>query len=117
MQQFAHLYRELEESTKTTHKLNALVKYLGEVGKEDRLWTIALFTHRRPRRTIQTSYLRLWATELSHLPEWLFEESDHSGGDVEEKISLVVPKDTETSNLTLSQWILKSVKEKDKTKE
>lgn len=117
MQQFAHLYRELEESTKTTHKLNALVKYLGEVGKEDRLWTIALFTHRRPRRTIQTSFLRLWATELSHLPEWLFEESYHSVGDLAETISLVVPKATETSNLTLSQWILKIVEQKDKTEE
>lgn len=115
MQQFANLYREIEESTKTTHKLSALVKYLSEADKEDRLWTIALFTHRRPRRTIQTSFLRLWAAELSQLPEWLFEESYHSVGDLAETISLVVPKATEQSSRTLSQWINQIILQKEKT--
>ena len=52
MKDFATLFTRIDESTKTTVKTAALADYFQTATPEDRLWTIALFTGRRPKRTI-----------------------------------------------------------------
>jgi len=76
---------------------------------------LALFSHKRPRRTISTSLLREWIAEHSGIPYWLFEESYHVVGDLAETISLLLePTGTDSEN-TLSDWIslIKDQKEKE----
>ncbi len=113
MKQFTRLYRELESSTKTSVKLNALVDFLTSAPAKDKIWAIALFSHRRPRRTVPTAKLREWAAEVSDIPAWLFQESYHIVGDLAETISLTLPNAIETSTKTLSDYAHEIVELKD----
>ena len=105
MRRFAALMQALDETTKTNAKVSALTRYFQEAPDADKLWTIALLSHRRPRRTIKTSLMREWAAELADIPLWLFEESYHIVGDLAEAIALVLPKPQQNSDQPLSFWI------------
>lgn len=105
MKDFATLFTRIDESTKTTVKTAALAEYFRTATPEDRLWTIALFTGRRPKRTITATRLRAWAAEVAGLPDWLFEESYSIVGDLAETIALVLPPATEDQDQTLTYWI------------
>ncbi len=113
MKNFAQLFTQLDQTTKTLVKVAALVEYFGKVDDEDRLWAIAILSHRRPKRTVKTSLMRQWAAELSNIPLWLFEESYHVVGDLAETIALVLPPPTEQHDGSLSHWI-KVIKNLDK---
>ncbi|AYB35198.1 ATP-dependent DNA ligase [Chryseolinea soli] len=105
MKRFAQLFTELDQSTKTLDKIKALVSYFDVAAAQDRIWTIAILSHRRPRRTVSAGYLGTWATERAGLPMWLFEESYSVVGDLAETISLVLPEPDERSDETLTFWI------------
>jgi DNA ligase-1 len=105
MKRFAQLFTELDQTTKTLSKIKALVSYFEVVADEDKLWAIALLSHRRPKRSVNTTLLSYWATELSGLPVWLFDESRHVVGDLAETITLMLPPPKETSDYSLSYWI------------
>ncbi len=105
MKRFAQLFTELDQTTKTLTKIKALVSYFQVVPDEDKLWAIALLSHRRPKRTVNTTLLSLWATERSGLPVWLFDESRHVVGDLAETITLMLPPPRETSDHSLRYWI------------
>lgn len=78
-------------STKTNDKLNALVDYFTHADDKDKVWVIALFSGRRPRRTVNSTQLQTWCAELVQLPMWLLEESYHTVGDLSETIALLIP--------------------------
>lgn len=105
MKNFARLFRRLDQTNKTNAKVEALADYFGEVEDEDKLWTVALLSHRRPKRSVNTTLLRSWAAEFSGVPLWLFEESYHVVGDLAETISLVLPAENEESDHNLTYWI------------
>lgn len=105
MKQFARLFTSLDQTTKTTKKVDALVEYFKVSEDIDRLWAVAILSHRRPRRTVKTSLLRVWAAEMSGIPLWLFEESYHIVGDLAETIARVLPKAKTSNDKTLSDWI------------
>jgi len=105
MKRFAALYATIDQTTKTTRKVEALAAYLSEAPEDDRLWTIALFSGRRPRRTITTTRLREWAAERAGIPLWLFEESYPIVGDLAETIALVLPEPSDTHDDSLTTWI------------
>jgi len=105
MKDFATLFTRIDESTKTTVKVNALADYFSTAADPDKLWTIALFTGRRPKRTITATRLREWAAEVAGLPDWLFEDSYSIVGDLAETISLVLPPAQSARDAPLSHWI------------
>src|SRR5262249_7434806 len=82
----------LGTSTKTNDRLEALERYFAEAEDADKVWVIALFSGRRPRRTVNTTLLWEWCRELTGLPGWLFEESYHTVGDLAETIALLLPE-------------------------
>ena len=82
MKAFADLFTALDGTTRTTAKLEALIDYFRTAPEVDRLWTIALLSGRRPRRTVTSTELRLWAAEAAGVPLWLFEESYAMVGDL-----------------------------------
>jgi DNA ligase-1 len=91
MKAFAALFTALDGTTRTTAKLEALTDYFRTAPEADRLWTIALLSGRRPRRTVTSTELRLWAAEAAGVPLWLFEESYAMVGDLAETIALILP--------------------------
>ena len=91
MKRFAALFTAIDQTTRTSAKLDALAHYFREAPEADKLWTIALFSGRRPRRAITTTKLRVWAAERAGIPLWLFEESYAIVGDLAETIALVLP--------------------------
>lgn len=105
MRAFAALYTRLDQTTKTNAKVAYLAEYFAQASDEDRLWTVAILSHRRPRRTVNTTLLREWAAELSGIPLWLFEESYHVVGDLSEAIALALPQPTQSSEAGLSHWV------------
>ncbi|MGJ8683287.1 MAG: ATP-dependent DNA ligase [Nonlabens sp.] len=105
MKQFAELIRIIDGTNKTTLKVAALTEYFKTAPDEDKLWTIAILSHRRPKRPVNTTLMREWATEISGIPLWLFEESYHIVGDLAETIALILPTTNESSEKSLSQII------------
>ncbi len=91
MRDFARLIQKLDSTNKTTVKVNALASYFEKADDPDKVWTIAILSHRRPSRPVNTTLLREWASEVADIPLWLFEESYHIVGDLAETIALVVP--------------------------
>lgn len=105
MKYFAALFTKLDQTNKTNTKVDALVAYFAQAEAKDRLWTIALLSHRRPRRTVNTTLLRAWAAAYGRVPLWLFEESYHVVGDLAETIALVLPQHQVESEQSLTYWV------------
>ncbi len=114
MKAFSLMYRRLESTTSTLKRTAIIADFFRQASDKDKLWTIALFTHKRPRRTITTSYLRLWAAELANIPNWLFEDTYHIVGDLAETIAKIIPPPTYTSDNSLSYWVEMLIALKDK---
>ncbi len=83
-------------TTKTSEKVRALEQFFTTATDSDKLWIIALFTGRRPKRTIKVALLRHWACEFTKTPDWLFEESYAIVGDLAETIALLLPTKPES---------------------
>ena len=105
MKNFAEMFRRLDRTTKINAKVDALADYFIQVDDRDKLWTMALLSHRRPRRTVKSSLLREWAAELSGIEAWILEESYHVVGDLAETVALVLPPPERSSDHSLSYWI------------
>src|SRR6478672_10057308 len=91
MRQFAELVMKLGSSTKTNDKLDALMHYFTNADNKDKVWVIAIFSGRRPKRAVNTTQLASYCIELAGLPFWLFEECYHTVGDLAETIALLLP--------------------------
>ncbi len=107
MKQFAEMISILATTTKTNAKIDALQAYFENANSEDKVWVIALFTGRRPKRTIASSLLVQWCMEITELPDWLIAESYHTVGDFAELISLLLPEENVQSdnNFSLSYYM------------
>jgi DNA ligase 1 len=109
MRLFAELVHTLGTHTKTNDKLQALIEYFAVADAKDKVWTIALFSGRRPRRTISPAKITEWCAELIGIPLWLFGESYHTVGDLSETIALLIPDDvhaqSESANRSLSWYV------------
>jgi DNA ligase-1 len=105
MKRFARLFAELDGTTATNARVAALAAYFRDAPEDDRLWTIALLSGRRPKRSVTATEMREWAAEAAGIPLWLFEESYPVVGDLAETIALVLPEAAEASDLSLGDWI------------
>jgi len=105
MRTFLQLYKTLDSTTKTSIKQKALVRFFVESDDEDKVWAIALFSHKRPKRAVTTTLLRKWAAEESGIPLWLFEETYHIVGDLAETMACLLPYNHSDHNLSLDDWI------------
>lgn len=109
MKSFSNLVNKLGTSTKTNEKLQALTDYFSVADERDKVWVIAIFSGRKPRRTVNTTLLATWSLELANLPGWLFAECYHTVGDLAETISLLLPEADEQAqnehDLSLSYYL------------
>lgn len=117
MKDFASLINALDSTNKTTAKVDAMVAYLQTADDSDKLWFLALFTGKRPKRPVNTNLLKQWALEITQLPEWLFIESYSSVGDLGETLSLILPNAENQIDKSLTQWMTELIALKDQTDE
>ncbi|MBL7717772.1 MAG: ATP-dependent DNA ligase [Flavipsychrobacter sp.] len=92
MRAFSKLFTAIDQTTSINEKIDALVRYLQAAEPKDAVWTVALLTGNRPRRTVKTSELWAWCTEQRDIPGWLIAESYHVVGDLAETLSLLLPE-------------------------
>ena len=108
---FAALVIQISSSTKTNEKLEALAEYFTVAENKDKVWVIAIFSGRRPKRIVSSTLLAEWCTALANIPAWLFLESYSTVGDLGETIALLLPEpvkkndDGETLSFYLEKFI------------
>jgi len=105
LRRFADLFTALDQTTSTNARVAALAAYFADAPEEDRLWTIALLSGRRPRRAVTTTRLREWAAERAGIPLWLFEECYPIVGDLAETIALILPPPSQVTDWSLTDWV------------
>lgn len=105
MKAFAHLFAELDASTATSAKVDALKRYFAIAPAADAAWAVYFLAGGKPRQVVPTAVLRALARELAGIPEWLFEASYQAVGDLAETIAHVLPPPTATSDVGLAVWI------------
>ncbi len=105
MRAFSALFAALDATTKTGAKTEALAAYFRNAPPQDRVWTIALLSGRRPKRSVNSTELRTWAAEAAGIPLWLFEEAYPIVGDLSETITLVLPPPTRDSDPSLTELL------------
>ncbi|MFT3911099.1 MAG: ATP-dependent DNA ligase [Ferruginibacter sp.] len=121
MKIFSELIQVLGTTTKTNQKLEALQEYFNTADDKDKIWVIALFSGRRPKRSVKSALLRQWCMEIAGIEPWLFEESYHTVGDLAETIALLLPSKTGNQNNEHSlshylQFLLQLEKKEDAVK-
>jgi len=106
MRYFTELVNLLGTSTKTNDKLSALSHYFALANDKDKVWVIAIFSGRRPKRAVNAAQLSQWCIEITHLPQWLFEESYHTVGDLGETIALLLPESNAAQQPQTLSWYI-----------
>ena len=105
MREFALLYAELDETTSTTRKLDALQQYFSRAAPENAAWAVYFLAGGKPRQAVPTKLLRQYAIEYAALDEWLFDESYHAVGDMAETIAHILPAPSRRSDVGLAEWM------------
>ena len=105
MREFARLYAELDDTTSTTRKLDALQSYFSHAAPENAAWAVYFLAGGKPRQAVPTKLLRQYAIEYAGLDEWLFDESYHAVGDMAETIAHILPPPTRRSDVGLAEWM------------
>lgn len=106
MKQFARLVAAVDQASQTDVKVKAVAAFLSSVGEEDKMWMLALFCQKRPKRSLKTAQLRAWVAEYLAMPDWLIEVSYQSVGDLTETLSLLLPPPEEArEDHSLTFWM------------
>ncbi|HWS74818.1 MAG TPA: ATP-dependent DNA ligase [Quisquiliibacterium sp.] len=105
MRAFARLYAELDASTSTRRKVDALAEHLRQAPAEDAAWAVHFLAGGRPRRLVPARVMREAAREAAGIPEWLFEESYQAVGDLAETIARLLPDGGAPDDAGLDVWM------------
>ncbi|MEO5589040.1 MAG: ATP-dependent DNA ligase, partial [Gemmatimonadaceae bacterium] len=105
MKRFAALIAEIDATTRTTAKLEAMTAYFSTERPENAAWAVWFLGGNRPKRLIPVRRLASWAMEESNIAPWLFEESYHAVGDLAETIALLLPDPLRSSDMQLHEWV------------
>ena len=105
MKRFAALVAAIDETTRTSEKVEAMVEYFTSAEPRDAAWAVHFLSGNRPKRLVPVRRLAAWAIEMSSVPEWLFEECYQAVGDLAETITLLLPASTAPVDRPLHEWI------------
>lgn len=105
MRDFARLYNELDATTATLGKLDALKRYFSHAQPANAAWAVYFLAGGKPRQTVSTKFLRQFSTEMSGIPEWLFDECYQAVGDLAETIAHILPPPSHEINISLANWM------------
>jgi DNA ligase-1 len=105
MKAFAELYAQLDATTSSNAKLQAMQAFFSEAEPDDAAWAVYFLAGGKPRQLVPTRLLRDLATRQANLPDWLFEESYQAVGDLAETITLLLPEAGTGSDQGLAWWM------------
>lgn len=105
MRRFAQLFGELDATTSTNAKVEALARYFDEAPAHDAAWAVYFLAGGKPRQVVPMGTLGSLACEVAGIPDWLFAACYEQVGDLAETISLVLPRDGGTSDVGLAEWV------------
>jgi DNA ligase-1 len=105
MREFARLYADLDETTATNRKIEALQNYFEHAAPENAAWAVYFLAGGKPRQAVPTRVLREAAIAYAGLDEWLFEESHAAVGDMAETIAHILPPPKRHSDIGLAVWM------------
>ncbi len=112
MQRVAHLLAALDTGLDAHACTQAIARLLDTLPTEDAAWAVHLLGGGRALRPApQPEVLRQAALQACGLPEWLFDTSVASVGDLAEAIALLLPPDAPVPgpSPTLTSWIEESL--------
>lgn len=105
MKHFARLFNELDATTSTNAKVDALQRYFSAAPAHDAAWAVYFLAGGKPRQVVATAQLRALACEMAGIEDWLFEECYQAVGDLAETIAHVLPLSGQTSDVGLAEWV------------
>jgi DNA ligase 1 len=105
MQRFAELCEILESARSTRAKIAALISYFQDAPPEDAIWAMRLLRGWKPARVATPQELRAWARDLMDVPDWLFEASCDTVGNLIETLALIGPRPDHPADIPLHVWI------------
>ncbi|MES2686503.1 MAG: ATP-dependent DNA ligase [Pseudomonadota bacterium] len=105
MKHFARLFAELDSTTSTKAKVEALQRYFARTPAPDAAWAVYFLAGGKPRQVVKTATLRGLACEAAGIADWLFEECYQAVGDLAETIAYILPLQATESDLGLADWV------------
>ena len=105
MKQFSRLFSELDATTSTNAKVEALQRYFEKAAPSDAAWAVYFLSGGKPRQVVSMGKLALLACEVAAIPAWLFDECYQAVGDLAETIAHILPQGTQSSDVGLAQWV------------
>ncbi|HEX4509962.1 MAG TPA: ATP-dependent DNA ligase [Burkholderiaceae bacterium] len=105
MKAFAALFAEVDATTSTRRKTDALLGYFRRAAPADAAWALYFLAGGKPRQTVPSGLVRATALARAGIPEWLFDECHEVVGDLAETIALVLPPPHAHVDLPLHTWI------------
>lgn len=111
MKAFTQLFDELDSTTSTNEKVEALKRYLQKANAEDSMWMILLLTGRISKRVITARALQDLFLQATGYPEWLFDDCRSHVGDTAETLSLLLSslnlcaQEDSIDDKSLTQWM------------
>lgn len=105
MKRFARLFSELDATTSTNEKVEALTRYFDEAPPRDAAWAVYFLSGGKPRQVVKTASLVGLACQVAQIETWLFDEAYQQVGDMAETIALVLPRGDEPADVGLAAWV------------
>jgi DNA ligase-1 len=105
VKRFSQLFNELDASTATNAKVDALKRYFAEAPDADAAWAVYFLSGGKPRQVVPTGTLAALALTRAGIPAWLFDECYQAVGDLAETIAHVLPVAASTSDVGLAEWV------------
>jgi DNA ligase-1 len=105
---FAALFTELDASTSTARKVDAMQRYFASAPLADAAWAAYFLAGGKPRQTVPTAVMVGTACDAAGIEPWLFDACYQAVGDLAETIAHVLPLRTDDSTpdqAGLAEWI------------
>jgi DNA ligase-1 len=105
VKRFAQLFAELDATTATSAKVDALKRYFAAAAPQDAAWAVYFLAGGKPRQVVPSGVLWAIACRQAAIPEWLFDACYQAVGDFSETVAHVLPPPQHESDLGLAVWV------------
>jgi DNA ligase 1 len=105
VKRFSQLFAELDATTSTNAKIDALQRYFAQAPARDAAWAVYFLAGGKPRQVVNMGFLAGLACQVAGIAGWLFDECYQAVGDLGETIALVLPRGNETTDVGLADWV------------
>ncbi|KAF1007242.1 MAG: DNA ligase B [Luteibacter sp.] len=106
MRRFAQLFVQLDRTTSTLAKRDAMAAYLLDASAADAAWSVYILGGGKLKRTATSTEMRTALAEETGFAAWLIDDCYAQVGDLAETIALMLPdRDDADENAPLRDWM------------